>query len=119
RYRHRHTLALTTGETLMNKPDPHAECCSDLDNESGCRNNYFDGKRLTADSFRVEQRYFLDRRHLLNRAIFGYGVVYGFPVAVEAGRLTIGAGLALDECGRELVQVGPRQLGPGDLDVID
>lgn len=99
----------------MNKPDTKAQCCSDRDDESGCRNNYFDGKRLSTDSFRVEQRYFLDRRHLLNRAIFGWGVVYGLSVDAKDGQLTIGAGLALDPLGRELVQAAPKPLAIDDL----
>ncbi|HJQ36744.1 MAG TPA: hypothetical protein VKB93_06375 [Thermoanaerobaculia bacterium] len=102
----------------MDKPT-RAGCCTDHESESGCRNNYFDGKRLTTDSFRVEQRYFLERRHLLNRAILGWGVVYGFKIESASGRLTIGPGLALDECGRELLQTGERELGFDDLITLD
>jgi len=91
----------------------------DLETDSGCRNNYFDGKRLTTDSFRVEQRYFLERRHLLNRAIFGWGVVYGFSVAGGGGKLTIGPGLALDPCGRELLQTGVKEVGFDELLIFD
>jgi hypothetical protein len=78
-------------------------CCEETKCESGLRNKYFIGKRLSAESFRVEQRYGIDRRHLLNRAIHGWGVVYGFKISADAGQLTIGEGLALDTCGRELV----------------
>lgn len=100
----------------MNSPTKHQtaprECCPEHGCESGLRNNYFAGKRLTADSFRVEQKYLLERRWLLNRAIHGWGVVYGYAIESEpesgkkAGRnkLKIGAGLALDKCGRELLQ---------------
>jgi hypothetical protein len=95
-----------------------AECCTDVPSESGCRNNYFDGKRLSTDSFRVEQRYFLDRRRLLNRAIFGWGVVYGFAVTASAGKLQIGPGLALDPCGRELLGTATK-LELEDLAVLD
>ena len=103
----------------MDKPATKAECCSDLQNETGCRNNYFDGKRLTTDSFRVEQRYHLERRHLLNRAIYGWGVVYGFSISGQSGQLKIGPGLALDECGRELLETEARQVGFDDLLVLD
>jgi len=98
----------------MNNPTKyraHPECCVDPMCESGLRNNYFEGKRLTVDSFRVEQKYLLERRQLLNRAIHGWGVVYGFAITAGSpdkdpgpGRLKIGAGLALDQCGRELLQ---------------
>ncbi|MEK6261446.1 MAG: hypothetical protein AABP62_22840 [Planctomycetota bacterium] len=81
------------------------ECCTDSKCESGLRNNYYEGKRLSVDSFRVEQQYLLERRRLLNRAIHGWGVVYGYKaVRSEDGRLEIGAGLALDQWGRELLE---------------
>lgn len=99
----------------MNDPnkqntEPHSgECCSELKCETGLRNNYFEGKRLTADSFRVEQEYTLGRRRMLNRAIHGCGVVYGYGIDSHesySGRLGIGPGLALDRCGRELIEGG-------------
>lgn len=100
---------------MMKKP---SECCTDVESDS-CRNNYFEGKRLTTDAFRVEQRYFLQRRYLLNRALFGWGVVYGFGITEEGGRFTIGSGLALDECGRELVQTTDRAITLGDVHLFD
>src|SRR5215468_6146205 len=85
-----------------------AECCTDVDCKHGLRNNYFEGKRLTPDSFCVEQAYSLERRRLLNRAIHGWGVVYGYAIKPATaddcgaqdtvGRIQIGPGLALDEC---------------------
>src|SRR5829696_3146395 len=93
---------------------PKKGCCDELQCESGLRNNYYEGKRLTPDMFRVEQRYFVDRRRLLNRALYGAGVVYGFGLVTGSlkesadGRLSrllrILPGLAFDTCGRELVQ---------------
>src|ERR1043165_1968954 len=89
------------------------DCCAESKCAPGLRNKYFEGKRLTADSFSVEQKYMLNRRRLLNRAIHGWGVVYGYAInavrpngedANYACHLKIGAGLALDECGRELLQ---------------
>jgi hypothetical protein len=107
-----HTTNRTPAKARAVRPD----CCADEKCSSGMRNNYFPGKRLTPDAFRVEQKYLVERRHLLNRAIHGWGVVYGFPVAMadpdqccagaELGRLEIGEGLALDKTGRELVQTG-------------
>lgn len=104
------------------------ECCTDLKCETGLRNNYFEGKRLTADSFRLEQEYLNKRRHLLNRAIHGWGVVYGYgivPHKPENGSyetpncgLKISAGLALDQCGRELLETG-RGLKLSDVIILD
>lgn len=98
---------------------PKAECCAELTCESGLRNNYFAGKRLTTESFRVERDYFQGRRWLLNRAIHGWGVVYGYPVTGSGGSLTIGAGLALAECGRELLQVRDAVVELADVLVFD
>lgn len=87
------------------------DCCDD-DCPSGSRNNYFIGKRLTPDSYLAEQQFLNGRRHLLNRAIHGWGVVYGFPLTsnrrqkdgLGEGALRVGEGLALDRVGRELWQ---------------
>jgi hypothetical protein len=102
----------------------HGKCCSDQKCETGLRNNYFEGKRLTVDSFRVEQEYLNERRRLLNRAVHGWGVVYGYaithvpPTPTKPGGLVIGAGLALDKCGRELLNTEtPIELH--DLIIID
>jgi hypothetical protein len=105
------------------------DCCGDEQCMSGSRNNYFPGKRLTPDSFRIEQKYLVERRQLLNRAIHGWGVVYGFPVAMaapdkrcpgaELGTLEIGEGLALDRTGRELVQIGAVALTLENIILLD
>ena len=114
------------------KPQPRRSndnCCDDLACDSGLRNNYYDGKRLTADMFKVEQRYLSERRQLVNRALYGVGVVYGFGIEAEslkesAGgrlsrRLRIRAGLAFDGCGRELVQGGIRAIDLDDVTLVD
>jgi hypothetical protein len=100
----------------MHQVNEHASrnkspCCADPDCESGLRNRYFDGKRLTPQSFRIEQTHRLQRDQLINRAIHGWGVVYGFGIdAVPAsdqcrfGGLRIKAGFALDPHGREVLQ---------------
>lgn len=113
-------------ETHRKVPHPRTEkveCCIDAKCESGLRNNYFEGKRLTPDSFRVEQHYSVERRRLLNRAIHGWGVVYGYAIRSAppnaSGRLEIGPGLALDQCGRELVQAGTLVRGFDDVIVLD
>jgi hypothetical protein len=112
---------------MDNRPSKQ-ECCTDSKCESGLRSSYYSGKRLTADSFRLEQRYHVERRHLLNRAIHGWGVVYGYGVAAAStsdchdegsGRLRIDAGLALDRCGRELLQAGEVTLDLGDVIFVD
>ncbi|MFL9977617.1 hypothetical protein [Paraburkholderia graminis] len=90
-------------------------CCGDEFCNSGRRNRFFSRKRFTPDTWEVEQNYQQQRRHLINRAIHGWGVVFGFSVSaasdpgcgsLSAKYLELGSGLALDACGRELVWVG-------------
>jgi hypothetical protein len=103
-----------------------AGCCPDEGCGTGLKNNYYEGKRLTPDTFRVEQRYMVERRRLLNRAIHGWGVVFGYSIVVEprgareaiTHRLKIGEGLALDSCGRELAQVGCSTIALKDVTVV-
>lgn len=86
--------------------------------ENGLKNHYYLNKRMTPAAFETEQEYHVRRRRLLNRAIHGWGVVHGFAVAKKPdahGRLKIGAGLALDDSGRELVQVDEFALAVSDV----
>jgi hypothetical protein len=92
---------------------------SDRESEPGLRNRYYMGKRMTPSAFRVEQDYQVGRRRLINRAINDWGVVQGFAVARTGGRLKVGPGVALDQAGRELVQVGSCALDPRDAFVAD
>jgi hypothetical protein len=111
---------LTTEQTTAGSADCY----------SGRRNRFFRGKQMKVEEFRIEQSYFLDRRHLLNRALFGWGVVQGLGLERprHASEVTAGApgdadehhpqgrpfrvlpGLALDEQGREAILTETTQL---------
>lgn len=102
--------------------------CCDQACDSGRRNRFYPNKRTTPDTWTVEQDYQQQRRRLVNRAIHGWGVVYGFKLALvdddgcsgDGGmRLAIGEGFALDPCGRELLQVGKRPLEVAHLLAFD
>ncbi len=69
------------------------------------RNNYFYSKLMTVRDFFAEQRYFNEKRWLMNRTISGSGMVCGLEVEYkpEKGGLVITPGLALDCCGHELL----------------
>ena len=67
------------------------------------RNNYFHGKTLSARDLFAEQRYFNEKRWLINRAVIGWGVVCGLEIKIEGDCLSVAPGLALDCCGRELL----------------
>ena len=68
------------------------------------RNRYFYGKLLTVRDFEIEQRYYNEKRAMLNRLVSGAGVVCGLGVtASDESTLMIGSGMALDYQGREIV----------------
>ena len=68
------------------------------------RNKYFYGKLLSVEDFNSEQKYLNDKRRLINRLVYGIGVVCGLNV-VQVDELTISveSGLAFDTTGREIV----------------
>jgi len=90
-------------------PDDRLSCIS------GSRNRYFPRKTMTADDFTREQTYGIGRRRLLNRALYGWGVVYGLGVKLDGQHLIIDPGLALDRHGREVIVPAPHGLRHGDL----
>lgn len=72
------------------------------------RNRYFYGKMLTARDFEIEQRYSNNKRRLINRTLFGAGVVCGLGVYQnDDSSFSVETGLALDYMGREIVVSAP------------
>jgi len=57
---------------------------AEADCGAGRRNRYFRAKHLKAEDFQAEQTYFIGRRRLINRAVIGWGVVYGFALPKPA-----------------------------------
>lgn len=82
------------------------------------RNNYFYGKLMDVAQFEKEQRYFNQKRLMLNRLVLGSGVVCGLNAVADPdaeGMVRIQPGVAIDGLGREIivsaaVSVNPRQL---------
>ncbi|MDM0085096.1 hypothetical protein QTI17_31370 [Variovorax sp. J31P179] len=102
--------------------------CCDQTCDSGRRNRFYPNKRTTPDTWTVEQDFQQQRRRLLNRAMHGWGVVYGFKLDLldddrcsgDGGkRLVADEGFALDPCGRELLQVGKLPLEVADCLAFD
>jgi hypothetical protein len=72
------------------------------------RNLYFYGKMLTARDFETEQRYFNNKRRLINRTTLGAGVVCGLGVYQnDDTSFFVETGLALDYVGREIAVASP------------
>ncbi|MGE3539975.1 MAG: hypothetical protein AB7N91_21385 [Candidatus Tectimicrobiota bacterium] len=80
------------------------------------RNRYFYGKLMTVRDFEQEQRYHMGQRRLINRLLFGDGVLCGLEVQSSGGTtLTIAPGVALDPCGREIIVPEARTYDIADL----
>ncbi|MEF3312951.1 hypothetical protein PV433_29110 [Paenibacillus sp. GYB004] len=72
------------------------------------RNRYFYGKLLTVRDFESEQKYFNDKRRMMNRLLFGSGVITGMQViAVDDKSVSVEMGAAIDALGREIVVPAP------------
>jgi Protein of unknown function (DUF2793) len=79
----------------------------DIMGKSVDRNRYFRGKLLSVRDLTQEQDYFNSKRWLLNRLLFGAGVICGLQVEKAGSEVAvlIKAGLALDPLGREVTVI--------------
>jgi len=72
------------------------------------RNRYFYGKLLTVRDFESEQKYFNDKRRMMNRLLHGVGVITGLQViAVDDKSVSVEMGAAIDALGREIIVPSP------------
>jgi hypothetical protein len=81
------------------------------------RLNYFNHQFLEEQDFRDEQKYHIEMRRRLNRALHIWGIVEGLEVATAGPReVTIAPGFALDREGRELLVAQPiaREIRSGE-----
>ncbi|MFI3174337.1 MAG: hypothetical protein R3Y53_03930 [Bacillota bacterium] len=68
------------------------------------RNHYFYGKLMSVRDFNEEQKYTNDKRRMQNVLTNGVGVVAGMNVVlIDERTISIGAGIAMDSQGREVV----------------
>jgi hypothetical protein len=69
------------------------------------RLNYFNGQRLQAGDFRLEQDYHMRVRRWLNRSLYTGGIAMGLEVYAVPGRpvVKVQPGLAIDSLGREII----------------
>lgn len=70
------------------------------------RVRYFSGQKLSANDFRDEQQYLLQKRYRHNQVLHGVGIVAGLEISISESTnstsLVIDPGFALDCAGREL-----------------
>src|SRR5262245_55835742 len=90
---------------MKSKTGTHCGVCEPPSYE---RNNYYYGKQFTVRDLLQEQRYFNDKRRLINRMTIGWGVVCGLEVGWKDNKFVVEPGMALDCCGHERV-VGEAQ----------
>ena len=84
------------------------------------RNRYFYGKLMTVRDFLREQEYFNSKRWLINRLLFGSGVVSGLEVRpVGATVIEVEPGVAFDPEGREITVVGRERVDLAKLVTAD
>lgn len=80
------------------------------------RLNYFNGQRLQAADFKLEQEYHMRVRRWLNRSLYTPGIASGLEVYAIAGapKVKVLPGLAIDHLGREIILLEEQ-----NVDVID
>ena len=106
---------------MSDQDDKNCHPCHDHGEDPGVRNRYYRHKAMTAEDFRKEQDYMIERRRLINRAVIGWGVLNGGLRVIPAGAnkpspapvpvpVRVTQGVGLDQKGREIVVVSELQL---------
>jgi hypothetical protein len=88
--------------------EPPSTCCQLVCFE---RPNYFCGHLLTDDDLTKEQRYVIEKQKLYHRTLHGHGIVCGLRLTCDpqcCGRIWVGDGYAIDDCGNDLVVCDPQ-----------
>lgn len=88
-------------------------CGGDLPDSPACAINYHFGMLLGVDDFRTEQGFHVGRLRRHQRALHGFGVVYGYGVSFdeEHAELRVEPGYAVDAHGRDLELLAAQCLG--------
>lgn len=82
-----------------------APSCTPCDIPEFCRSYFYTGKLLTEGDLNRDQRYMIDKLRLHYVALHGWGVACGLMVRPHPqcpDRFVVTAGLAVDDCGREI-----------------
>jgi hypothetical protein len=88
-------------------------CGGTLPDSPDCAIHYHFGMLLGVDDFRTDQGFHLGHMRRHQRALHGYGVVYGYAVSFDAdhAELHVQPGYALDRLGRDLSLATEQCLG--------
>ncbi|BEP29037.1 hypothetical protein [Helicovermis profundi] len=72
------------------------------------KSNYFYGKLLTVNDFEIEQEYINSKINLINKYVFGEGIIKGLNVVmIDDQTLSIEPGIAIDSFGKTIVVSKP------------
>ncbi|MFC5743219.1 hypothetical protein [Dyella tabacisoli] len=78
------------------------------------RTHYFSGESLLTADFECEQQYNMEMLALLNSSLRTWGIATGLEVSWQAGsqsnQVTVSAGMAIDQLGRQIVLTAARVL---------
>lgn len=77
------------------------------------RLNYYNGQRLEAADFRLEQEFHIRVRRWLNKSLYTWGIAAGLEVMVKEGdphKVVVSPGMALDIDGREIILLEAREV---------
>ena len=69
------------------------------------RNNYFKGKRISAEDLTLEQRYYIDKIKRIHGELIGYGIVDGLTISEihkDTKKIKLNQGIGIDSCGNLL-----------------
>lgn len=84
------------------------------------RNRYFYGKLMTVRDFLQEQQYFNNKRWLINRLLFGSGIVCGLEASwggTGTTEIQIEPGVGFDQIGREITVLNSTKVDVKNLDI--
>ena len=85
---------------------------SDINRPPIQRVHYFPGEVLQTDDFVCEQQYNMELRTLLSSSLHTWGIASGLTVSRQgenqSNQLTVDAGMAIDELGRQIVLNAPQ-----------
>jgi hypothetical protein len=90
-----------------------SRCGVSLPDSPDCAINYHFGMLLGVDDFRTEQGFHVGRLRRHQRALHGFGVVYGYGVSFDAGHaeIRVAPGYAVDAHGRDLEMLAAQCVG--------
>jgi hypothetical protein len=77
------------------------------------RLNYYDGQRLQASDFKLEQEFHIRTQRWLTKSLFTPGIADGLEISISPNaksQVIVSEGMAIDDLGRAIILVAPQTL---------